>query len=97
RVATRSSGLPLVEQVGAYKYPQRPVGWVSFSAPDGPAICWPSNGLEACTDVTGAPLPGAPATAPATSLPVDPELGFEVQKFVLFYSYVFLPQSQKND
>ena len=97
RVATRSSGLPLVQQVGNYKYPQRPVGWVSFSAPDGPAICWPSNGLEACTDVTGAPLPGSLATAPATSLPVDPELGFEVQKFVLFYSYVFLPQSQKND
>jgi hypothetical protein len=97
RVATSKSGLPSFQQVGMYKYPLSPIGWVSFTQPDGPAICWPSNGAEACTDVKGTPLPGAPATAPTTSLPVDPELGFEVQKFVLFYSYVYLPANEKND
>jgi len=55
------------------------------------------NGSESCADNQGTPLPGMPATAPATSIPVDPELGFEVQKFILFYSYVFLPASQRND
>ena len=40
---------------------------------------------------------GGRATAPASSVAIDPELGFEIQKFVLFYSYVFLPASQRND
>jgi hypothetical protein len=97
RVATSSSGLPMVANKDLYKYPAVPVGWTSFTPPGGPAICWPTHGTEACTDEKGSPLPGMPATAPKTSLPVDPELGFEVQKFILLYAYVYLPQSQKND
>jgi hypothetical protein len=97
RVATRASGLPIINKVGVFQYPGAPVGWVSFTPAGGPAICWPTQGSDSCTDVKGTPLPGAAGAAPTQSLPIDPELGFEVQKFILFYAYVFLPRSEKND
>src|SRR4029450_9449095 len=81
RVATNPSGLPSVTIKDIFKYPSVPVGWTSFTPPGGAPIGWPPPGAETCTDEKGAPLPGMPATAPRTSLPVDPELGFEVQKF----------------
>src|SRR5439155_269473 len=80
RVATRASGLPLVNRVNSYQYPAVPVGWVSFTPADGSAICWPSHGAESCTDDKGTPLPGMPATAPTTSLPFDPATGRYIYK-----------------
>jgi len=100
RVETRANGFPLITPSGPsgiYKYPARAIGWTTFTGPEGPAICWPVNGAQACVDGSGKPIAGSSVAGPATSLPLDPELGFEVQKFVLFYSYVYLPNSQRND
>jgi hypothetical protein len=99
RVSLRPSGLPDVawDPNHVLGYPARPLGWVSFVPPEGPSVCWPTNGTHVCADSTGAALPGMMAPAPSSSAAIDPELGFEIQKFVLFYSYIFLPASQRND
>jgi hypothetical protein len=98
RVAARGSGLPdvIVDGVRNTKFPRGPLGWISFASPSGPAVCWPANGIQVCTDGQGMAV-GDVAAAPTSSLAVDPELGFEIQKFVLFYAYVFLPGNQRND
>jgi hypothetical protein len=97
RVAAKMSGLPAVsfnkDNIG---YPKS-LGWPSFVSPDGPSICWPSSGNQVCTDGQGAPLVGGTRAQNQPGVPIDPELGFEMQKFVLFYSYVFLPATQRND
>jgi len=82
------------QPLGLFQYPAKPVGW-SRSHRQRSGDCWPPT-AESCTDIAGQPLPGMPPSAPTTSVAVDPELGFEIQKFILFYSYVFLPASQKT-
>ena len=98
RVATRLSGFPDVSwnPERTIGYPSRPLGWVSFVSPEGPQVCWPTRGTQVCANPAD-PASAAVATAPSNSVAIDPELGFEIQKFVLFYSYVFLPASQRND
>ncbi len=97
RVAAKLSGVPDVkfnqQNIG---YPNK-LGWVSFVPQDGPAVCWPTNGNQVCTDGQGVPLVGGTRDPVLPGVPIDPELGFEIQKFVLFYSYVFLPATQRND
>ncbi len=99
RVAARVSGFPDVkaDPNNLFFYPAKPLGWASFTSPDGPSICWPAGGLQSCTDASGKLLDGMPAGAPQVSIPVHPELGFEIQKFILLWSYIWLPNSQKND
>jgi hypothetical protein len=99
RVSLGVSGIPesIRDPLTNTHYPARALGWVSFVPPAGPAVCWPKNGTEVCTDAVGQPLPGMLADAPTSSQSIDPEVGFEIQKFILLYSYIFLPASQRND
>jgi hypothetical protein len=98
RVPAKPSGLPDVTfdktNVG---YPKTALGWPSFVSPDGPSICWPSNGNQVCTDGQGQSIVAGTRGPALPGVPVDPELGYEMQKFVLFYSYIFLPAVQRND
>jgi hypothetical protein len=99
RVAIGDNGLPVVktDSAAGTRYPAGPLGWVSFVPPGGPAVCWPGSRTSVCTDAQGNALDPSSAVAPRSSAPIDPELGFEVQKFVVFYSYVFLPAIMKFD
>lgn len=96
RVATDTNNLPLVvtKEPGKPKYPTQPFGWVSYINSAGPEVCWPINGVLTCQDAIGGKI-----TNPVVpnSVPLDPQLGFEVQKFVGFWSYVYLPGAQDND
>jgi len=35
--------------------------------------------------------------APAKSIPIDPEVGIETQKFVVYYTLLYLPENWKSD
>jgi hypothetical protein len=95
RVATKN-GMPIVEPPDANDnvYPAKPLGWVSFVPQQGPEVCWPMAGNYVCRDpMSQEVLPGAPQE----SVAIDPQLGFETQKFMAFWAYVYQPSSQVMD
>ncbi|HET9930414.1 MAG TPA: hypothetical protein VFQ35_07000, partial [Polyangiaceae bacterium] len=76
------------------RLPLSPLGFRVWWPADGPKICWPAPGQLGCGDTASGAANG---TAPATSIAIDPEVGFEVQKFIAFFSLVYLPDSWKRD
>lgn len=96
RVTAEPNGAPhVIESDSGPKYPKESLGWVSFIAPNGPEVCWPVNGTLLCQTALGDPV-GSGGTSTG-SRPVDPQLGYEVQKFIVFWSYVYLPTSENWD
>lgn len=73
----------------------RPFGQRAWWAKE-PVLCWPRSGRVGCFDFTTGEGNGG-ADAPAGSIAVDPEVGFEIQKFVAFWSLLNLPESWKLD
>jgi hypothetical protein len=71
------------------------MGYRSFWPKDQPEVCWRRSGSVICkeylTDVE------VDTGAPSESIAIDPEIGFEVQKFIAFYAFVNLPDSYKRD
>ncbi len=94
RLATRGGLIESTTDDEGRKWPSKPMGWASFVHPDGPQMCWPTNGLLTCSDIAGDSLG---AGAPAESVAIDPQLGYEIQKFIGFWSYVYLPGRQNYD
>ncbi|MBK8251160.1 MAG: hypothetical protein IPK82_00635 [Polyangiaceae bacterium] len=77
------------------KMPARPIGWVSWWPEEGPEVCWPVNGSLVCRDLpTEDPLD---QDSPPNSVAVDPQVGIEVQKWILYYSMLNLPENWKTD
>ncbi len=76
------------------RYPLSPLGFRVWWPEEGPEMCWPAPGQLACGDAASGV---ASSTAPATSLALDPEVGFEVQKFVTLFALMYLPDSWKRD
>jgi hypothetical protein len=75
--------------------PETGMGFRSFWPSDGPEICWRRSGSLVCKEYPSEdPIDD---TSPIESLPIDPEVGFEVQKFIVFSALVNLPQSYKAD
>jgi hypothetical protein len=56
-------------------------------------VCWPVNGRLICQEFPNGTT--VTSNTPRESLAVDPEVGFEVQKFVAFFSMLNLPESWK--
>ena len=89
RVAS-SKGLPIVDAAGALK---QPMGFRAWWPKDEPQMCWPTQGRLFCQE-----FPSGTEVAngtPSESLAVDPEVGFEIHKFIAFYSMLNLPESWK--
>jgi hypothetical protein len=97
QVASRADGLPDVNGVGDTIYPKHPIGWVSFVPPNGPQVCWPTSGRQVCSDSSGNPVAAPGQPVPIKGVPIDPELGYEVQKWIIAYAYFYLPANQKMD
>jgi hypothetical protein len=94
RISASVQNRPDVVDEGGNYWPQSPLGWVSYINPAGPEVCWPQNGVLICRDALGVPVTSTTSTP---SVAVDPQLGFEVQKFIAFWAYVYLPGAQDND
>jgi hypothetical protein len=76
--------------------PSAGMGFRSFWPKTGPEVCWRRSGSVICQDPTDKD-PGIGGAAPAESIVIDPEIGFEVQKFLVFHALVNLPESYKDD
>jgi hypothetical protein len=92
RLASASGSSPLVDPD---KRPASPIGWVSWWPAEGPETCWPANGSLVCRTLPSQdPLP---QEAPPNEIPVDPQVGIEVQKWIVYYSLLHLPENWKTD
>lgn len=91
RVASDASGNPLLDPE---KYPAQPLGWISWW-PENPEICFANAGTQICSayGIGGTPFK---SLAPANTRPVDPQVGWEQQKFLMAWTLVYLPENQKQ-
>jgi hypothetical protein len=71
------------------------MGYRSFWPKDGPEVCWRRSGSVVCKEYPSEKV--VDDSGPAESIPIDPEIGFEVQKFLVFSALVNLPESYKED
>jgi len=78
--------------------PSAGMGFRSFWPKDGPEMCWRRSGSVICKQYPEAPGDTPiDASAPKESIAIDPEIGFEVQKFLAFHALKNLPESYKAD
>jgi hypothetical protein len=89
--ASQTSIVPLKDGRGVITEPMGQRAWWATE----PRICWPRAGRVGCFDVGDEGYDGA--VAPEASLAVDPEVGFDIQKFVIFWALMYLPENQKLD
>jgi hypothetical protein len=74
------------------KFPKNPIGWTSWWVPAGPETCFPAAGSTVCKSYTGLDVPG---TVPANVVPIDPQVGWDAQKFLIANVFMYLPENQK--
>ncbi|HEX3851278.1 MAG TPA: hypothetical protein VHW01_09960, partial [Polyangiaceae bacterium] len=89
RVAS-TKGKPNVDANGALTQPMGFTAWWPKAAPQ---ECWPTQGRLQCSEFPNDILDAS--NTPKESLAVDSELGFELQKFTIFFSMLNLPESWK--
>lgn len=88
------------KNVDAASYPQHAIGWTSWWPNDGPTVCFPKNGSNVCANYTqgwdmdpnmGGFLPMTPGSMAA----IDPQIGWEAQKFLIAWTAAYIPADQK--
>jgi hypothetical protein len=102
RVEAAASGLPILDTTAstatdplAARYPQRPLGWVSAWPGAGAEICFSTQGRNACTNYSG---DGSFAPeVPANTAAVDPQIGWEVQKFLVAWTVALIKANEKTN
>jgi hypothetical protein len=88
RVAADASGKPLTETNS--QYPAQALGTTSYWKPT-PEVCFPKEGTTVCSDLGAANL----GTTPPSVAIVDPQVGWEVQRFLIAWTLNYLPENQK--
>jgi hypothetical protein len=102
RLEADATGSPLLDITAntsldpmANLYPAAPFGWVSFWPSGGPEVCFSTQGRNACTNYFGDG--GFAPAAPANMVAVDPQVGWEVQKFLIVWTISYIKANQKTD
>ena len=102
RVQATAAGQPLLNTTAstvsdplAARYPASPLGWPSFWPNAGPEVCFSTQGRDACTNYSG---DGSfdPAV-PAGTAAVDPQIGWEVQKFLIAWTVALIKANEKTN
>ncbi len=85
---------PLVEKDdNGNAWPTYPLGQVSWW-PAQTDVCYPATGTTICS-APGVPESQLNPLTPPQSIPMDPQVGWEQQKFLIAMSWVYLPSNQK--
>jgi len=100
RAAAGSNGKVLLDTTSedaadpvAKKYPKQPIGWNSWWPKEGPQTCFSDQGRNVCYSFDGETKFGA--AIPAKSVPIDPQIGWEVQKFIIAWVLAYIPANEK--
>ncbi len=101
RLLTDDQGSPLLDEQAdtsldplASQYPASPLGWPSLWPAAGPQTCFATLGRNACMssvdETTLNPI------NPANTAPVDPQIGWEVQKFLIAWTISYIKANEKS-
>lgn len=88
-VASSAAGAPMV---GSDMYPTQPLGWTSWWG-DEPQVCFPASQSAVCANPAGTVDLGG-QSLPVT--PIDPQVGWEQQKFLIAWTLMYLPENQQR-
>ncbi|MCB9588564.1 MAG: zinc-dependent metalloprotease [Polyangiaceae bacterium] len=91
RVAATAGGKPVVDAEG---YPTQPLGWISWW-PSTPEVCFPNEGTSICS-AYGKDGTSFKPNVPEVSRALDPQIGWEQQKFLIAWTLIYLPENQKT-
>jgi hypothetical protein len=81
----------------AKQYPARPLGWTSWWPTSGPEVCFPTDGKNICNDFLGDLQANPDTSIDANHMAlVDPQIGYEVQKFMIAWTLAHIPANQKT-
>ncbi|MFT7581886.1 MAG: hypothetical protein ACI9MR_003567, partial [Myxococcota bacterium] len=92
RVAADEDGRPLRD---VNSNPARGIGWVSWW-PDEPVACFPGEGSRVCSSygrVDNTPFEAVDIQDVAY---LDPQVGWEQQKFLIAWTLIYLPENQQQ-
>ncbi len=91
RIAADANGHPLVSN-GALNLP---IGWTSWWG-ETPTHCFPADGTTVCKipQYYGEGDFAASDNTPANMIPIDPQIGWEQQKFLIAWTMLYLPENQ---
>jgi hypothetical protein len=102
RLQADAQGQPMLDSTAsiatdplAAQYPARPIGWPSMWPSAGPQICFSAQGRNVCSAYTGDLQFGA--AVPAQTALIDPQIGWEVQKFLMTWTVALIKANEKTD
>ncbi len=91
RLATDDNGRPIVDDEG---YPAVLFGWTSWWG-DTPRACFPANGTTICSSYSGTGEEQLDPKIPSYTAVIDPQVGWEQQKFLIAWTLLYLPENEK--
>jgi hypothetical protein len=89
RVAANNKGIPLVTGEG---YPAQGIGWTSWWNEE-PQSCFPGPNSTVCSSY-GNDNVAYKADAPEYTAIINPQIGWEQQKFLIAWTMLYLPENQ---
>ena len=92
RIVADENGKPITDDKG---YPIKPIGWVSWWGNEA-RVCFPSEGSRVCSSlgVDDSSIFGAENIENLAVL--DPQVGWEQQKFLIVWTLMYIPENQKQ-
>jgi len=95
RVAATSSTQPETDADG---YPARGIGWTTWWGRT-PTTCFPAENSTVCQvfgETDNSVLGQGGGAGPSFAIPVDPQMGWEQQKFLVAWTMMYLPENQQQ-
>jgi len=76
-------------------FPTEGIGWISWWT-ETPELCFANTNTRVCTGYDEQGNPFQPTT-PSFTRPLDAQVGWEQQKFLIAYTLAYIPANQKED
>jgi len=91
RLVVNDIGNPLLDD---RQFPAHPMGWTSWWG-ETPRVCFPDDNVLICDSYNDDGTDYHPLSHPKTA-PIDPQVGWEQQKFIIAMTLLYLPENEKQ-
>lgn len=91
-VATDGNGKVLTD---ADQFPSQAIGWTSWYGVQ-PMACFPGDGSTVCRSFGNLSDTKFGGKTPTEAIPVDSQIGWEQQKFLIAWTMLYLPENQQQ-
>jgi hypothetical protein len=102
RLVADSSGNPELDTTStdpnpeAKQFPAQPIGWTSWWETSGPEVCFPATGSIVCSGYGASTSNPFNPQAPANTTIVDPQVGYEQQKFLIAWTLAYILENDQK-